>query len=99
MSDIFEIELDFIDSVSIEMMQEFSRSLTRTEARYMALMLYARLCEMEEVGEDESLSLQAHFAVQTLSMDTIELREICLELWQQIIVSDILFEIEDENNE
>jgi len=95
----FEVELDFVDSVSIESMREFVSSLTRAEARFLAIGLYVSLCEMEEVEEDSFFALEAQFAVHTLDMSTIELRGLCFDLWQQIIVSDALFELEEEEDD
>ena len=96
---IFEVELDFIDSVSIESMRGFVQDLTRDEARILAIGLYRSLCEIEEVEEDELLATEAQMAIQSLDLSTIELRGLCFDLWQQIIISDALCELEEEEDD
>jgi hypothetical protein len=98
-AEMFEIELDFIDSVSIESMREFTSNLTRDEARFLAIGLCISLLEIEEVGDHRFLTLESQFAIDTLHLSLKELRELCFELWQQIIVSDALFDFEEGDDE
>lgn len=91
------VELNFIEVLTIEMMEVYLEDLDRDTTREKAIGLYRAICEQSpDYSEDQLNQLELEFANRACGMDTNAIKDYVFNLWQQMIVESA--EIYSETN-